>query len=95
MEFKYNELNWGDTIYYININAKNRKVDIKAGTLVGIMVFSTRYIFRLEIEEDKEIDILDRWCSKHSENLVDLSQSITNNFDKNDLWSCFDDYEED
>ena len=91
MKFEFKGLNWGDILYYIDIDAKNKKIVIKRGALVSIIASFAEYIFRLRNEaEDKEIDVASEWCSTNFENLASMAQSMMEDINKHNLWSSFE-----
>ena len=91
MKFTFEGPDWGDTLYYIDIDAKNKKIDIKKGSLVGIMLSFSERAFKLRNEEeDKEINITSEWCSEDLANLENIAQSVLESINRNNVWSCFE-----
>ena len=91
MGYKFEAPSYGDTIYYIDIDAKNKKIDIKKGTVVSIILSFGDMVFRLRNEEeDKEVDVPEAWCSESFENLANNAQLMLENINKHDVWSCFE-----
>ena len=84
-------INWGDEYYYIDIDFKNKKIYIKKGSLIGVVVYSTECFFRLRNEkEDKEVEVETRECSRSFEDLASTAQSMLYDLNEHDLWSCFE-----
>ena len=85
------KINWGDEYYYIDIDFKNKKIDIKKGSLIGVVVSFTECFFRLRnAKEDKEVEVAIRWCSRSLEDLASIAQSMLYDLNEHALWSCFE-----
>ena len=88
MRIKLTLPDWGDMLYYIDFDNKEKKVLISEGAFVGVYLDFNETVFKLCTYDSKNVDVVSRWCYSSFADAERAREVIQKDFDQHNIWNC-------
>ena len=92
MKIQLNVPEWGDKIYYIDINSKEKKIDIKQGNFVGVLISFNECVYEIvDSYDQKKHAVMRDWCSKSLKTVTLIANNMLLAINANNGWEALED----